>query len=336
MGAGASCAQGLPPMNSLTWELCEFLPEDDRKVLEQVIFEVFGIRRECGDASPNFEAFLNCLDPRSFTYIADCGINLSQAGRTQAIDIALLGLREYIRKKCISVQDNLWAYDRFVANLEPNATIVSFNWDVLLEMSLLRARKPFSYLPINNANDHILLLKPHGSINWFALLDREALIIDTTSNIDVIGSDLRYYLLYLKDPLGPVEMGPSSQFLKNVISTMPAIVPPSSSKLLDVDGIARDGFVQQGHQDALCKIWKLFYEGVMTAEEIVVGGYSLPGTDAASIEVLKAFFNHSRQQRVFIIDKNREITARYCNMVHPDARYVGEDFGTYEWTTFER
>src|SRR3989339_1357379 len=99
IGAGASCAQGLPAMNSLTWELCKFLSEVDRQVLEQVIFEVFGFRRERGDPSPNFEELLNCLDPRSFTYLANTGINLSGAGRIRAIKIALQGLREYIREK---------------------------------------------------------------------------------------------------------------------------------------------------------------------------------------------------------------------------------------------
>jgi len=336
IGAGASCAQGLPAMNSLTWELCEFLSEDERGVLEQVIFEVFGARRERGDSSPNFEELLNCLDPSSFSYLANCGINLSGAGRTRAIEIALRGLREYIRGKCTSVQDQLGAYDQFVTSLEPNATIVSFNWDVLLEMSLLRARKPFCYLPVDAADGNTLLLKPHGSINWFALLDRELLMIDTTSNVNVIGRDLRYYLLYLKDPLGPVEMGSSSPFAKSAISKVPAIVPPSSAKLLDVGGETRDGFVDHGHREALCEVWKQFYERVTVAEELVVVGYSLPGTDAASIEVLKAFFDRSRPQRVSIIDKNRNILARYRNIVHSEAMLVGEDFGTFDWATFEK
>jgi len=147
IGAGTSCSQGLPTMNSLTWELCEFLSEDDRIVLEQVIFEIFGVRRERGDASPNFEDLLNSLDPRSFMYLTTCGLDLSETGWTRAIEIALRGLREYIREKCASVHDQLGPYDQFVANLEPNAIIVSFNWDVLLELALLRARKAFFTYP---------------------------------------------------------------------------------------------------------------------------------------------------------------------------------------------
>ena len=335
IGAGASCAQGLPAMNSLTWELCKFLSESERLVLEKVIFEVFGVRRKSGDSSPNFEELLNRLDQRAFSYIVNCGIDLSAIGRIQAIEIALRGLREYIRKKCIEVKDQVGPYDQFVENLEQNDTIVSFNWDVLLELSFMRAGRPFCYLPDNAPETHTLILKPHGSINWFALLDRELLMIDTTSNVNVIGGNLSYYLLYLKDPLGPVEMGSSSPFAKGAISKVPAIVPPSSAKLLDVGGETHDGFVDHGHREALSKVWKHYYENVSVADELIIIGYSLPGTDAASIEVLKTFFHHFRRKMVSIINKSQDVLTRYCDIVHPGARLVGEDFGTFDWNAFK-
>ena len=335
LGAGASCALGLPAMNSLTWELCKFLPEGQREILEQVIFEIFGSRQEYGDPSPNFEELLNYLDPRSFTYLANCRIDLSRIGRTQAIVIALQGLRQYIREKCASVKNQLGPYDQFVASLEQNATIVSFNWDVLLELSVLKAGKSFHYLPTDVSDSYTLILKPHGSINWFALLDRELLMKDTKSNVDTIGQSLRYYLLYLKDPLGPVEMGSSSPFAKSALSKVPAIVPPSSAKLLEVGGETRDGFVDHGHSEALREVWKEFYERVRIADEIVVVGYSLPGPDAASIEVLKAFYDQSRPQRISIIDKNEGILARYRNIVHPDTAFVGADFEVFDWGAFQ-
>ena len=56
---------------------------------------------------------------------------------------------------------------------------------------------------------------------------------------------------------------------------MPAIVPPSSAKLLDVGGETHDGFVDHGHLEALSQVWKEFYERVRIADEIVVAGYSL-------------------------------------------------------------
>lgn len=332
LGAGASCTLGLPAMNSLTWEICKFLPKDRRAILEQVVFEIFGSLEERGDPSPNFEELLNYLDPRSFTYLEGCGIDLSEVGRTQTIEIVLRGLREFIREKCASVSNDLGPYDKFVASLEPDSTIVSFNWDVLLELSFLKARKPFRYLPGGSA-PCTLMLKPHGSINWFALLDRELLMIDPASNVDVIGSSLEYYLLYLKDPLGPVEMGSSSPFAKLAVSKVPAIVPPSSAKLLDVGGETRDGFVDHGHRQALREVWKEFYERVKAADELVIVGYSLPGPDAASIEVLKAFSDPSKKQAVSIIDKNPNVLTRYRNIVHSDSILAGDDFKVFDWKT---
>jgi hypothetical protein len=321
-------------MNSLTWELCNSLPTDRRTVIEQVVFEIFGCRKERGDQSPNFEELLNYLDTRSFTYLEGCGIDLSAVSRAQAVEIVLQGLREFIREKCRSVRSDLGPYDSFVSSLEPDATVVSFNWDVLLELSLIKAGKSFRYLP-GGAGLYILLLKPHGSINWFALLDRELLMIDTsTSNVDVIGSSLKYYMLYLKDPLAPVEMGSSSPLAKNAVSKVPAIVPPSSAKLLDVGGEPRDDFVDNGHRQALREVWKEFYDRVKAAAEIVVVGYSLPGPDAASIEVLKAFRKPSKKQRVSIIDKNLNVLTRYRSIVHPGAILVGDDFKVFDWKNF--
>jgi len=122
--------------------------------LEQVIFEIFGSRQEHGDSSPNFEEFLNYLDPRSFTYLANCKIDLSRIARTQAIVVALQGLREYIREKCASANKQLGPYDQFVASIEQDATIVSFNWDVLLELAFLKAGKSFHYLPTDASGNY--------------------------------------------------------------------------------------------------------------------------------------------------------------------------------------
>ena len=117
---------------------------------------------------------------------------------------------------------------------------------------------------------------------------------------------------------------------------MPAIVPPSSAKLLDVGGETRDGFVDNGHREALRKVWKEFYVRVKAADEIVVVGYSLPGPDAASIEVLKAFRDPSKGQVVSIIDRNPDVLSRYSNIVHPDSVLEGDDFGVFDWKAFQK
>jgi hypothetical protein len=78
-----------------------------------------------------------------------------------------------------------------------------------------------------------------------------------------------------------------------------------------------------------------FYEHVRSVEELVVVGYSLPGTDASSIEVLKEFSRHTAGRKVFIIDIDQEaILLRYRNIVHPGSEIAREDFGKFDWGSF--
>lgn len=182
--------------------------------------------------------------------------------------------------------------------------------------------------------ESIPYMKPHGSINWFALLDREMLSVDVgTTNWDVFCNDLTYYLLFLKDPLGSRDLGKSSYFVKAALARVPSIVPPIASKILSVGGMPRDGFVASGHQRAMQLIWKSFQEYVSDATQLVIIGYSLPGTDASSVSVLRTFAPNStsrRRKRVLIVDKNPACVERYKRLVHPDSKLVWDDFKSFD------
>jgi hypothetical protein len=154
-----------------------------------------------------------------------------------------------MNRKCADVEAKVGPYDRLVRSLGKRDAIVSFNWDVLLELAFRRNAIRYFYWHDSGANT---LLKPHGSINWFALLDRELLSIDIgATNWDVFGHDLQYYSLFLKDPLGSQDLGKSSAFVEGSLSRIPAIVPPVASKMLSVGGMPSDGFVAGGHERAI-------------------------------------------------------------------------------------
>lgn len=320
IGAGASYGYGFPLMNTLTADLCNFLKGDDRATLTDAIYEAFGWRSGSSDAAPNFEDVLNSFDSRALLYL-DGQIQSDTSPRLQAAKIALRGLRNFIRSKCEG--DVTGFYDKLVQHLEPEDSIVSFNWDVLIELAFRRAGREFTYLPVGSDNATVLL-KPHGSVNWYPLLDRELLIVDSSKNVEVLGGNLGYFLLYLKDPLSEPDLGRSSHFVQRALSSVPAIVPPQSAKQLDVGGRTADAFVDAGHEAGMRAVWGTFSDLVCDASEITVFGYSLPGSDAASIEVLKNF-SHNRdsgQKRVRIIDKKVSIVERYRALVHPEAELV--------------
>jgi hypothetical protein len=153
------------------------LSVEDRAVFLRAIFECFNVNIEQVENSPDFEELLNRLDPTSLRYLGGIGLDDETAFRRRAIGIALSKLRSLIREKCLAVADERGPYDRLVASLNERTAIVSFNWDVLIETAFLRADRAFRYLPTIKSPIGTVLLKPHGSINWFALLDRELLYV---------------------------------------------------------------------------------------------------------------------------------------------------------------
>jgi hypothetical protein len=333
IGAGASCPYGLPTLKNLLWELCQFLDQQKRNILKTAIYEACGVNLECPENSPDFEEFLNRLDAQSLLYLHEDQLNRLSSLRSKAATIALKGLRNFFLQKSRALGTKVGPYDRLVASLDDKDAIVSFNWDILLEVAFRRQNRKYSYISTESSKDSTLLLKPHGSINWYALLDRELLKIDLTANVAVFGDDLTNYMLYLRNPLGRLDMGSSNIFAKRATSPLSAIVLPTPTMALSVGGSTHDNWVDEGHIRAMRAVWKAFKDMVENANDLVVIGYSLPGTDSAAIDVLKEFRKRGARRllskRIVIIDKNRRIVERYQRIVYPNAKLISEDFNRF-------
>jgi hypothetical protein len=333
IGAGASVGYGLPTMKTLTWELCRNLSESDRTTFLDAVYESCGVTLTRPEESPDFEELLNRLDPRALLYLEDTDRGGPDASRKRAAALALSGLRAFIRERCLAVAAQRGAYDRLVQSLLDDSIVTSFNWDVLLEQAFIRAHRSFAYLPSKRLEGRPLLLKPHGSINWFALLDRELLALSADSNLEALGDDLSHYLLYLTEPLAAIRFGSCSPFVEASLSSVPAIVPPTASKLLSVGGHPRDGFIEAGHLRAMKAVWSALRIALDQANDLVVIGYSLPGSDAASIALLKYFAAGSRndsERRVFLVEPNAAVAQRYRSLLKLEARVVCSDFMEFD------
>ncbi|MBC8462160.1 MAG: hypothetical protein H8D67_29685 [Deltaproteobacteria bacterium] len=333
IGAGASVPYGLPTLKTLTWDLCQTLSPSDRTILLAAIRECFGFDLAKPDDSPDFEELLNRLNPRAFYYLEDSGLDVSNFSRRNAAELALSGLRSFIRDKCADWGMRKGPLDVLIKALDETTLLVSFNWDVLLEYAILRAGRNYCYLPSKHSGDAVVLLKPHGSINWFALLDRELLTISGDSNLGVFGNDLKYYMCYVKEPLEPIKFEACSPMVEHALSRVPAIVPPVASKLLFVGGVPRDRFVDSGHTHAMKAIWKTLVDGLNQANEVVAIGYSLPGTDAASIEALRHFSSKAttkRARRIMLVNTNTATAERYRSILGVDVEIVCSDFNDFD------
>jgi hypothetical protein len=333
IGAGASVPYGLPAMTNLTRELMATLSAPDKQTLERAIIECFGQP----DDNPNFEELLYRLEPEALRYLEDSGLLDANTTRVKALRIALRALRSFINKKCAEVAYLEGAFDRLVQSLSEEHVVITFNWDVLIELAILRSGREYAYLPSDNMAGAIVILKPHGSINWFALLDREGIWIKSGSNLRTIAGEHVYYLTYANNPLDPIDEAYLSEPARSALSREPAIVPPTAAKILSVGGTPSDDFVRHGHTEPIKETWRVAARAFNEASEVVVIGYSLPGTDATSMEALKHFAastTATKPKRVLMVEPDDRIADRYRSLLGLETEIVCRDFGIFDASKF--
>jgi abortive infection AbiH-like protein/SIR2-like protein len=60
------------------------------------------------------------------------------------------------------------AVERFARNLRPEDTVITFNYDRLVERCLTQLKRPWSFGLDDNIPDNVRILKMHGSLDWIA------------------------------------------------------------------------------------------------------------------------------------------------------------------------
>ena len=218
-----------------------------------------------------------------------------------------------------AVTDYLWAtmkncnlepLKKFVARiLREGDTIITFHWDVTLEKVLDNSDLGFWYEPTSD----VLLLKPHGTIDWFKRAKIPATL--ATKALRKIDDEISVY--------------PESTLAKHkaMRTQTPVIVPP----------IAMKDFTPQFFRQT----WKRIYRKVSLATEVFFVGYSLPKEDQFARLVMSRALRNNRLKAKK--GKTRDITVR---VVNPDEtaqqtflRLVGRGFKVhfeFYHTTFDR
>jgi hypothetical protein len=80
--------------------------------------------------------------------------------------------------------------------------------------------------------------------------------------------------------------------------------------------------------------WLTAAQAIDRARQLVVIGYSLPGTDGATIELLKFFFRQAAKRReILVVDPSPAVIERYRMILDVDVSHVGVDFAAFDPTT---
>jgi hypothetical protein len=283
VGAGVSASCGLPVAQNLLQKAMDLLAHHDvptwdriHKLLEYLYPSFNPTLRNY----PNIEDFMNLIE-MALEFNNEEFIASSLWPEAE--------LKKVKRKVLQTVTDYFWD-QMSTCHLEPllkfvttclakGDTIVTFNWDVTIEKALETVSDfDFWYEP----SADILILKPHGSIDWFF---RKHIPADAARAVRKIDDALCVYPKF------------TLAMYQKMKKQAPVIVPPVFQKDF------KEAFFRQ--------TWRRVYRAVSGATDLFFIGYSLPKEDQFARLVLNRALRNNRLR--VIAGKKRELRVRVVN-----------------------
>jgi hypothetical protein len=277
LGAGFSKACGLPLASELTAKVCDWwrhviptevnpppYPSEQEQNLMRSLFPCYDLKQRW----PYFEKLLTALDEWE-DYRASCGNDSEQAVRCFRKSL-LKGLFMLLRERVDAARkaDGLSVVKTFLKRAcDERSTIVSFNWDCLLEVAARDLELGISYQASRyeerTVNKAVCVAKPHGSLNLSELPIQD--YKEKEKNGHLFGVQR--------------EWPPEGTDTDTVIVRDPN--PGGNRGVTDVWGpMVIAPTVKKSYQSPWIKLqWRVALDMVQNAQEIIVIGYSLPPTD---------------------------------------------------------
>ena len=184
-----------------------------------------------------------------------------------------------------------------VRNNPSNTIFVTFNYDLLLETALTQENIKFSYAVDKTNGSRNVVLKPHGSINWFDPADHpKAKHWQYEKCVEFLN---RIWIFPEGFPT----------FLNEGINPPYVLVAPTPHKQIELDFLKRQ--------------WTSFSSSIHSCPKITVVGYSLPAADRlARIVLRRGGSPHNRSRRITVIDPNADLAGHYQNTISSRINFV--------------
>ena len=191
-------------------------------------------------------------------------------------------LKEYTKKKIPK------GYYRFVKEiLQPQDTIITFNYDLVLEKVFNDLKIPFDYGISESQKDDRLILKLHGSANWVYCKNcGQSYPTRDYSGLDALLGKIKCHNCKVK-------------------KLEPILIPPTLYK----------DYQDQERGSLIRGLWSKANEELYTAENVVFIGFSMAQTDAYVQELFKLSSNmNPALQTYFVV--NNSVSTKLRNNYH--------------------
>lgn len=301
LGAGFSKPAGLPLGNELFGEIIRYakLRGLYENILQADIATFLEYTHEANgeylsEEQINFEEFISYLDIEHFLRLRGSDHWSNEGNRSQLVIRNLIGLSLYLRQE--SIKDEAFSlYENFVNRLEPGDWVFTFNYDTILEGAFKKQNIPYRLFQTRYKNlsfyggevdsdrdNEIVLLKMHGSIDWFDkshyLRNRDYLRgsgKDIKPHNAVFDGRKDFRIKSLVEQPYPKDSALNSIYVlenlgdyfgeSNLITEVPLIISPSFSKVV--------------YLNPLTEFWAGFSRSGTVEKRVAVIGFSLPEHD---------------------------------------------------------
>lgn len=284
LGAGFSAAAGFPLVRGLRERVINFIEED-----RHATYAPF-LQLGQGYANGQFYEGLRLADPESTLAFEELLIALGRGceqaapedPRHTTLRVLRLGCVRLLWQRQNAIRQVSASYANFAKRFFKPAearynTVVTFNWELMMEISLRDAAEPWQY---TRSQGVIAVLKPHGSINWSSYLE-------SGGRCDYEGWRV---------------IAPQSKLSHDVLQ------PLSDPDVDEINPVFRymffPGDPELPEKDSNLKlIWAEIEQVLEQSEALVFIGYSLPDYDSYSTQI---FQRYAAQRHIEVYNPSTE------------------------------
>lgn len=318
VGAGFSAGLGFPMTNDLLVKVWAKLEASLRDKLINIIrfhHPEFDPRR--ATTFPELESLLSSMEANRelFHHTRNAIGNFTLKDIGEATEGLLWHVAQWFEQihKEVRTGPDTWV-QKFAEGVTRNrSTIISFNWDLVLDELILREVKSPSQYGFDNVGKGPTLLKPHGSLNWFDEKQARRLKSSFKVTLATANSQATYAFTRFRSPRS-----------KRGNRYQPLIVPAHYMKRFDQPGFK--------------EIWNACVSKLSAARDIVFIGYSLPPSDFHARFMLRCAF-HNRTDGVIVGPGRRGAPSGppAVTVVNPDRQSAQRiesattPHGSFEW-----
>ncbi len=300
IGAGFSAGLGYPLTKSLLIDVWGRLNPSSRKQLRRIIefhHPAFDSKRKT--TFPDIEQLLTeiAVNLDLFDASRPTEGNFSKQDLLDAREELLSEIAQWFHEIYEDANQAAWLSTITTRFRAERAAIISFNWDLILDHTVFSDTVlPQSYGLGRELGSGPVLLKPHGSLNWYE-----------SSQIQKVAAEKRITIFEGATSDGCIEafLRPRGITSKVGRKYTPLIVPPT--------------FLKDFKRPIFQTLWKRCTDVLSTAKEIIFLGYSLPTADLQAQFIFRCGFHNQLEGRLRNDGRRYEATGpAKVTIVNPD------------------